>query len=210
MTTLVFGSTGSIGSYIHDRIDNSVGVTRQDYDLSNPDDFSGLEKFNDVKCVIWCTGMNCNDTITNMDVCTYDKMMNTNINGVVKSLHYLESTGRLVDGARLCIISSILQESGRINKMSYCVSKSAIGGLVRSSSITLKDRDILINAILPGPIDNEMTKKTLSNEEYWCMKKYFVELEDIFNMCHLLCFNNNSITGQSIKIDNGISEKVTY
>jgi len=210
MTTLVFGSTGSIGSYIHDRIDNSVGVTRQDYDLSNPDDFSGLEKFNDVKCVIWCAGMNCNDTISNMDVCTYDKMMNTNINGVVKSLHYLESTGRLVDGARLCIISSILQEFGRINKMSYCISKSAIGGLVRSTSITLKERDILINAILPGPIDNEMTKKTLSNEEYRCMKKYFVELKDIFNICYLLCFNNNSITGQSIKIDNGISEKIIY
>jgi NAD(P)-dependent dehydrogenase (short-subunit alcohol dehydrogenase family) len=136
--------------------------------------------------------------------------MNTNINGVIKSLHYLESTGRLVDGARLCIISSILQEYGRINKMSYCVSKSAIGGLVRSTSITLKERNILINAILPGPIDNEMTKKTLSNEEYRCMKKYFVELKDIFNMCKLLCFNNNSITGQSIKIDNGISEKVTY
>lgn len=210
MTTLVFGSTGSIGSYIHDRIHNSVGVTRQDYDLSNPDDFSGLEKFNDVKCVIWCAGMNYNDTISNMDVCTYDKMMNTNINSVVKSLHYLESTGRLVDGARLCIISSILQEFGRINKMSYCVSKSAIGGLVRSTSITLKERDILINAILPGPIDNEMTKKTLSNEEYRCMKKYFVEVKDIFNMCYLLCFNNNSITGQSIKIDNGISEKITY
>lgn len=210
MTTLVFGSTGSIGKYICNRVGNVTRVTREDYDLSNPDNFSGLEKFDNIKCIIWCTGMNCNDTISDVNTQTYDAMMNVNINGIVKSLHYLESSGKIIKGSRLCIISSILQETGRINKMSYCISKSAIGGLVRSASITLKSKDILINAILPGPIDNEMTRKTLSNEEYEKMKDYFVNLGDVYNMCHLLCFNNNSITGQSIKIDNGISVKVTY
>ena len=161
-------------------------------------------------CIIWCSGMNTNDTIGTMNTQTYDDMMNVNVNSIVKSLDYFEKTNKLSRGARVCIISSILQENGRVGKLSYCVSKSAIGGLVRAASINLKERDILINAILPGPIDNEMTKRTLSMEEYDSLKKFFVRLEDVFNICHLLCFNNMSITGQSISVDNGISVKITY
>lgn len=210
MTTLVFGSTGNVGKYICSRIPDTIRVTREHYDLSKPDNFSGLETFDNIKCIIWCSGMNTNDSIGTINSQLYDDIMNVNINSVVKSLDYFERSGKLMEGARLCIISSILQESGRKNKLSYCVSKSAIGGLVKSAAITLKNKDILINAILPGPIDNEMTKKTLSTQEYESLRNYFVSLEDIFNLCHLLCFNNNSITGQSISIDNGISVKITY
>lgn len=210
MTTLVFGSTGSIGSYICKHITDVVPLTRVHYDLSKPDNFTGLETFDNIKCIIWCTGMNTNDSIGSMSSQTYDDMMNININSIVKSLDYFERTGKLSDGARLCIISSILQERGRVNKLSYCVSKSAIGGLVRSASITLKKRNILINAILPGPIDNEMTRRTLSTREYESLKDTFTSCEDILNICTLLCFINKGITGQSICIDNGLSVKITY
>jgi 3-oxoacyl-[acyl-carrier protein] reductase len=210
MTTLVFGSTGSVGQYICSHLPEAVPLTRDHYDLSKPDDFSGLETFDNIMCIIWCSGMNTNDTIGTMNTQTYDDMMNVNVNSIVKSLDYFEKTNKLSRGARVCIISSILQENGRVGKLSYCVSKSAIGGLVRAASINLKERDILINAILPGPIDNEMTKRTLSMEEYDSLKKFFVRLEDVFNICHLLCFNNTSITGQSISVDNGISVKIIY
>src|SRR5210317_637360 len=210
MTTLVFGSTGSVGQYICSRLPDAIPLTRDHYDLSNPDDFSGLEIFDTIKCIIWCSGMNTNDQIGTMETQIYDDMMNVNVNSIIKSLDYFEKSGKLSHGARVCIASSILQEHGRVGKLSYCVSKSAIGGLVRAASITLKERDILINAILPGPIDNEMTKRTLSIREYESLKYFFVNLEDVYNMCHLLCFNNGSITGQSISIDNGLSVKVTY
>jgi 3-oxoacyl-[acyl-carrier protein] reductase len=210
MTTLVFGSTGSVGQYICSRLPGTIQLTRDQYDLSKPDVFSGLETFDDIKCIIWCSGMNSNDAIDTLNTQTYDDMMNVNVNSIVKTLNFFTKTKKLSCGARVCIISSILQESGRVNKLSYCVSKSAIGGLVRSASITLKESDILINAILPGPIDNEMTKRTLSAREYDSLKSSFASLEDIFNMCRLLCFNNMGITGQSIHIDNGISVKVVY
>ena len=210
MTTLVFGSTGSVGRYICAQFLDAIRLTREHYDLSKPDDFTGLETFDNIKCIIWCTGMNTNDSIGSLNSQTYDDMMNVNVNSIVKSIDYFERTGKLLDGARLCIISSILQESGRVNKLSYCVSKSAIGGLVRSASITLKKRNILINAILPGPIDNEMTRRTLSTREYESLKHNFTSCEDILNMCTLLCFINNGITGQSICIDNGLSVNLTY
>ena len=55
-----------------------------------------------------------------------------------------------------------------------------------------------------------MTKKTLSNEEYQKISPYFVDVEDVCKMCYLLCFDNNSITGQSIQIDNGLTSKIIY
>jgi len=210
MTTLVFGSTGSVGRYICARFLDVNRLTREHYDLSKPDDFSGLDRFDNIKCIIWCTGMNTNDNIGSLNSQTYDDMMNVNVNSIVKSIDYFERTGKLMNGARLCIISSILQESGRVNKLSYCVSKSAIGGLVRSASVTLKKKNIFINAILPGPIDNEMTKRTLSTREYESLKDTFTSCEDILNICTLLCFINKGITGQSICIDNGLSVKITY
>lgn len=210
MTTLVFGSTGSLGTYMCSRLPDAIPLTREHYDLSKPNDFSGLEIFDNIMCIIWCSGMNTNDAIGTLDSNTYDDMMNVNVTSIVKSLDYLEKSGKLCHGARICILSSILQEHGRINKLSYCISKSAVGGLVRSASITLKEKDILINAILPGPIDNEMTKRTLSTREYESLKHYFVGVEDVFNMCYLLCFNNKCITGQSMSIDNGISTRIVY
>jgi len=103
-----------------------------------------------------------------------------------------------------------MEDRGRINKLSYSVSKSAIRGIVKASSITLYARNMLINSILPGPIDNVMTRNTLSHDELEKISPYFVNVEDICKMCYLLCFENTSITGQSITIDNGITSKVIY
>ena len=210
MATLVFGSTGNVGQYICSRLRGATPLTRDHYDMSKPDDFSGMELFSDIKCIIWCSGMNTNDALGTLNARTYGEVMDVNVNSIVKTLDYFTKTNKLSRGARICILSSILQDRGRANKLSYCISKSAIGGLVRAASATLQEGDILINAILPGPIDNEMTKRTLSAQEYDSLKSFFVNPEDIYKMCCLLCFKNTSITGQSIHIDNGISAKITY
>ena len=211
---LLFGSTGFVGTSVHEylttRGKDVTRVTRNDYDMTRPDNLSKLQKYDDVDTVIWCSGFNQNDRMGHLTHSTYDDIMNVNINAVTKSMDYLLYHKKIKKGARMCIISSILEEKGRVNKLSYCVSKSALGGLVRASSITLYEDDILVNSILPGPIDNEMTKNTLSKEEYLKMEPYFVDMSDICKMCYLLCFENTSITGQSIKIDNGLTSKIIY
>jgi NAD(P)-dependent dehydrogenase (short-subunit alcohol dehydrogenase family) len=178
--------------------------------MIEPNNLLGLKSYNDIEAIVWCSGFNHNDSIGSLDYDIYDTSMNVNANSIVKSLNYLLSNNKIRDGARLCIISSIMEERGRVNKLSYSVSKSAISGLVKASSITLYERDILINSILPGPIDNEMTRNTLSTDELEKISPYFVNVEDICKMCYLLCFENTSITGQSIKIDNGITSKIIY
>lgn len=211
---LIFGSSGFVGSSVSNHFKNKgktvTEVTRKDYDMIEPNNLLGLKSYNDIEAIVWCSGFNHNDSIGSLDYDIYDTSMNVNANSIVKSLNYLLSNNKIRDGARLCIISSIMEERGRVNKLSYSVSKSAISGLVKASSITLYERDILINSILPGPIDNEMTRNTLSTDELEKISPYFVNVEDICKMCYLLCFENTSITGQSIKIDNGITSKIIY
>ena len=163
-------------------------VTRHTYDMSTPDSLDGLDCYDDIETIVWCSGFNHNDRVGSLDYTLYDTTMDVNVNAIVKSMDYLLSNNKVKDGARLCIISSIMEERGRVNKLSYTVSKSAIGGIVRASSITLYERDILINSILPGPIDNEMTRNTLSSEELEKVSPYFVDVDDICRMCYLLCF----------------------
>lgn len=211
---LIFGTSGFIGNHLCQYFEkngkNVTKVTRNVYDMSHPDKLDGLKQYNNVDAVVWCSGFNQNDSIGSINHDVYDTMMNINTNSIVKSMDYLLAEGKINNGARLCIISSILEERGRVNKFSYCVSKSAISGLVKASSITLHNQNILINSILPGPIDNEMTRNTLSTEELEKISPYFVNVNDICKMCYLLCFENTCITGQSIKIDNGISSKIVY
>ena len=104
------------------------------------------------------------------------------------------------------IISSLWQEFSRENKFSYTVSKAAIGGIVRSCSVDLGKNDIFINALLPGPIDNEMSRLNLTQEQ---MDKLpgFVNLNDLWYLSEYLCLNNTSTNGQSIIVDLGFSVK---
>jgi NAD(P)-dependent dehydrogenase (short-subunit alcohol dehydrogenase family) len=131
--------------------------------------------------------------------------MSINVDFIVKTLDHLLKTDKLVHPCRLCVISSIFQEFSRNNKFSYSVSKSALGGLIRSAAVDLFLKGSLINGILPGPIDNAMTRKTLTPEQIKRLEPYMVSLESVYSLCKLLCFNNSSITGQSILVDNGLS-----
>jgi NAD(P)-dependent dehydrogenase (short-subunit alcohol dehydrogenase family) len=73
---------------------------------------------------------------------------------------------KIAEGAKMVIISSIWEEFSRENKLSYSISKSALSGLVKNLSYDLSSKNILINNVLPGVIDNEMSRKTLSTEQY--------------------------------------------
>ena len=72
------------------------------------------------------------------------------------------------------------------------VSKAALGGLVRSVAIDLRSKNILVNSILPGPIDNEMTRNALSDAQIQSLPG-FVNMNDIIELVNYLCFKNNSM-----------------
>jgi NAD(P)-dependent dehydrogenase (short-subunit alcohol dehydrogenase family) len=117
----------------------------------------------------------------------------------------------LQEDARLCVISSIWQNIARQKKLSYCITKSALQGLVQSLSIDLGKHGKLINAVLPGALDTAMTKANLSQEQISLLESTtplgsLPNLTDVTGLVAYLCSpQNTGITGQFIAADRGFS-----
>ena len=109
------------------------------------------------------------------------------------------------------MISSIWQNLARQNKLSYCITKSALQGLVQSLTIDLGQFGYLINAVLPGALDTPMTRLNLDKKQLHKLEEMtplgsLSTLADVCNLVGFLCSQNNtSITGQFIAVDGGFS-----
>ena len=161
--------------------------------------------------VVWAQGANCNDTIYDYDPRRHREMYEANVFYIIESLRQLLDLDLIARGARLCIISSIWQEIARQNKLSYTVTKSALRGLVQSLAIDLGEKDILVNAVLPGALDTPMTRTNLSPAQIEKIEtgtplNTLPKFQDVCGLVSFLCSNNNTgITGQFVAADRGYS-----
>lgn len=224
---LVFGASGAIGTSISSALEsegwevfracrNSQEFADKKFVLFNPflnekeqsSDITTLGKFD---AVCWAQGKNATDSVYDVDIEENLELYQANCLYILASLKLLLSHQLLEPNARLCIVSSIWQNIARQNKLSYCMSKAALQGLVQSASIDLAKDGILINAILPGALDTPMTRENLAAEQLEKLTRatFFNKLsslEDVSNLAVYLCSTKNTgITGQFIAADLGFS-----
>jgi NAD(P)-dependent dehydrogenase (short-subunit alcohol dehydrogenase family) len=225
---LVLGATGSIGSAVVDwfiaqqyeviaisrnrpETCTSNNVTWLQWDRSeNINVFSELKE-DSINAVVWAQGANFNDDIITFDVGAHQSMYEANVVYILLSLQMLIKKNILSHSARLCVISSIWQNLARQNKLSYCITKSALQGLVQSLTIDLGKSGHMINAVLPGALDTPMTRANLDEQQLRRLEEMtplgsLSTLDDVCNLVGFLCSQNNTgITGQFIVADGGFS-----
>jgi len=163
---------------------------------------NNLQNVPKLDVVIWAQGVNVNDTIGNLK--DFEYVLDANVTYVARSLDWLVSMNKLNEGARLCVVSSIWQDMARADKVSYTVSKAALGGLVRSVAADLGPRGIYINSVLPGPIDNPMTRAMLTPDQL-AKLPHLVTPDDVWSAIDFLCFTKSCINGQGLVLDHGFS-----
>lgn len=220
MRALIFGSLGSIGKYISDNFVNdniscigtttNINKTNECIIYVDNERLENLLKIENVDIVIWAHGHNFNDSINNFNNTNFINMINVNVTFIINTLNFLLTNNKLNYGCKLVIISSIWEELTRENKLSYTISKAALSGLVKNVAYDLSKHNILINNVLPGVIDNEMSQKTLSPEQFEYIKTYMqfnrlITLNDVYKTVKFLTTENTGITGQSIKVDLGFT-----
>lgn len=222
---LIFGALGSIGnhicnSFLKDNI-NIIGTTTnidkisKDIIYVDNNNLENLKNIGKVNIIVWCHGYNFNDNINNFDYENFNKMVCGNVSFILNTLNILLKENKILEGSKLVIISSIWEEFTRENKLSYSITKSALSGLVKNISYDLSSKNILINNILPGVIDNEMSQKTLTSDQFNYIKNYMnfnrlISLDDIYKTVKFLVIENSGITGQSIKVDLGFTNLRKY
>ena len=161
--------------------------------------------------VCWAQGANLNDSVYDVDAERHLAIYNANCTYILVTLQALLKAGLLQRGSRLCIISSIWQDLARQNKLSYCMSKAALKGLVLSAAADLAKDGHLVNAVLPGAMDTPMTHRNLSAEQIGRLESatQFGKLAGLGDVASLACYlcspENTGITGQFIAADLGFS-----
>jgi 3-oxoacyl-[acyl-carrier protein] reductase len=227
---LLFGASGSIGGSILEAAARRgwqvTGVSRRGYSgilavagerwiVADPlqSGFSSdlLRAGEPYTSVCWAQGANQNDSVYDVNAESHMAIYNANCTYILVTLQALLKAGLLARASRLCIVSSIWQELARPNKLSYCMSKAALKGLVLSASADLAKDGHLINAILPGALDTPMTHRNLSPEQIGRLEggTQFGKLAGLGDVASLACYlcsaENTGITGQFIAADLGYS-----
>jgi len=223
---LVFGATGAIGSSICKwfaakgykviAVSRAEGNASSDSKITwmvwNNDEnaFPLIEK-NSIHAVIWAQGTNFSDDIYSLNLSEHQSMYEANVIYIISSLQALLKKELLAPLARLCVISSIWQNLAKQNKLSYCITKSALQGMVQSLAIDLGRTGYIINAVLPGALDTPMTRENLNTDQLRTLEQMtplgsLPDLSDVCNLVGFLCSpDNTGITGQFISADRGFS-----
>ena len=161
--------------------------------------------------VCWAQGANCNDTVYNVDLDRHMEIYRANVAYILVTLKALLNGNLIAPATRMCVISSIWQNLARQSKLSYCVSKAALQGLVMSASADLARDGHLINAVLPGAIETPMTQRNLTADQMARLSSAtqfgrLASLDDVASLVLYLCSpDNTGITGQFIAADLGFS-----
>jgi hypothetical protein len=174
-----------------------------------------LEIDGQIDSIVFCHGINCNDNIENFNAHNFQSIIDVNVTMILNITNLLFENNKFAKNGNIVIISSIWEEFVRDNKLSYSVSKSALSAVSKSLACDLAKYNVLVNNILPGVIDNDMSRSTLSDKQINHIKNYvgfdrLVSLDDVFSLVKYLVLENTGITGQSIKVDLGFTNIKKY
>ena len=116
------------------------------------------------------------------------------------------------DGGSIVLISSAAAQIGLANHEAIAAAKAGIIGLTLSTAATYAGRGIRVNAVAPGLVKSEMTRKLWETESAAAASTQMHALgrlgepHDVAKAIGwLLDSDNNWITGQTIAVDGGLS-----
>jgi NAD(P)-dependent dehydrogenase (short-subunit alcohol dehydrogenase family) len=220
---LIFGGTGVLGAAIAAKYEaNGYQVTYGVRTVSNPANqfqlpltdgpVPDLLKGELFDTVIFAQGANNNDSVINHAPDDLNRLFEANVSFISTTAKALMLHNLIKQKAKIVILSSFWEQITRGEKMSYTVTKAAVGGLVRSMAVDLGNaKGILVNGLLPGVVDSPMARGLLKPEQIenvqWQTPGHKMIIPtDVANAAYLLgCEDNTAISGQSLFVDYGFT-----
>ena len=220
---LIFGGTGVLGAAIAAKYEtNGYQVTYGVRTVSNPANqfqlpltdgpVPDLLKGELFDTVIFAQGANNNDSVINHSPDDLNRLFEANVSFISTTAKALMLHNLIKQKAKIVILSSFWEQITRAEKMSYTVTKAAVGGLVRSMAVDLGNaKGILVNGLLPGVVDSPMARGLLKPEQIenvqWQTPGHKMIIPtDVANAAYLLgCEDNTAISGQSLFVDYGFT-----
>lgn len=138
----------------------------------------------------------------------WDLVLDVNLKSVFNTTKSVSSVMMKQRHGKIVNIASIVGEMGNAGQANYSASKGGVIALTKTSARELASRGITVNAVAPGFIDTEMTKK-LPDDVKEKLKAQIPmaklgEAEDVAKTVVFLCADAPYITGQVINVNGGM------
>ena len=212
---LVTGGSRGIGRAVVDLL-KSFGVyevlapDRRQLDLADPSSVRGfLKECPDVDALVNAAGINVLGRLNELDESVVEQMCQTNLYAPLQLIRGVADGMRRRGGGRIVNFSSVWGVRSKEFRTLYSLTKFGLTGVTKALARELGPNGILVNAVAPGYVDTEMTRKNVppDERERLCGEiplRRFAEPVEIAKLVRFLISEENSyITGQSIVIDGG-------
>lgn len=169
-----------------------------------------INKFGKIDILVNNAGIIRDSLLIRMKEEDWDAVININLKGTFNcSKTVAKYMIRQKSGGKIVNISSVIGLVGNIGQANYAASKAGIIGLTKSIAKELALRNINVNAIAPGFIETDMTKrlseKVRKDLQQQIPLKRLGTVKDIAKVVYFLVSDNaNYITGQVINVDGGM------
>jgi len=170
-----------------------------------------IEGLDRVDCLINNAGINKINPIFEISEKEWDEINNVNLRGPFLLTKNVSKKMKIQNFGRIINIASIFGVVSKKKRVVYSSTKSALIGFTRALALDMAPFNVLVNAISPGFIDTDLTRKILSKKEINNLTKR-IPLQklgdpvDISNIALFLCSDKNRyITGQNFIVDGGFT-----
>jgi 3-oxoacyl-[acyl-carrier protein] reductase len=217
-SAFVTGGSRGIGKAVVDEL-LKVGVevtapTRDELDLS---DLKSVEAFTLENMefvpdlVVLNAGENSPSVISEITMGAWQKTIDVNLSSNFLLIRDFGSKMMKRGSGRIVVVSSCYSFRSRVGRAAYSTSKAGLNALVRSAALEFAANDVLVNAVCPGFVLTDLTKKNNDETGIKLLETQIPlgKLADPIEVAKLVLFlgleSNTYITGQTVVIDGGFT-----
>lgn len=179
------------------------------------------DRFGPVTAGVASAGVIASGPFLELEAAQVDRTFRVNFGG---PLYLTQAIGRQRSrddhGASIVLVSSISGRSGRPDEADYAASKAAVISLTRSASLALAEFGVRVNAVCPGVVETDMTRRlhqdraerqAVSEDESLSAMTQRIPLgraatadEIAASVLYLLGPSSSYVTGQALNVCGGV------
>jgi 3-oxoacyl-[acyl-carrier protein] reductase len=215
-SVFITGAARGLGAAIARRFRASgstvIAPSRAELDLSDPASVQRFLEHGDlgpVDVLINNAGENVLGTIAALPEADLRRMFEVNVLSVWSLTRAFGEMMRRRKRGRIVNLASVYGFKSRVSRGAYTSTKAAIIGFTKAAAIEFGADNILVNAVAPGFIDTDLTRKNNSPEQIERLCEMVPlgrlgEPDEIANLVYWLGSEENTyMTGQTLVIDGG-------
>jgi NAD(P)-dependent dehydrogenase (short-subunit alcohol dehydrogenase family) len=217
-TALVTGGARGIGAAIARRLEDSgyriIAPPRTALDLASPasiDAYLAAHGSQAVDVLVNNAGINTLRAIPEIDTNTWGEMLQVNLSAALR-LTQAFAPGMAERGwGRILNVVSIFALVTRERRAAYSMTKAALAALTRTAAVEFGPRGVLVNALAPGYVDTELTRRNnppdaIAAIEATIPLRRMAQASELAEVAAFLVSDANSyLTGQTVVVDGGFT-----